>query len=106
MLELCDGRRLSITLSPIRTMPVSVGEVEKGVSVMAHPIDHGDLGLPLKGQSSRHWLTTVSEEAEDDEDVSVVWEDLVPSVGGRDLVYWADDEAPLEVALLAMCFVY
>ena len=69
---------------------------------MAHPIDHGDLGLPLKGQSSRHWLTTMSEEAENDEDVLVVWEDPVPSVGGRDLVCWDDDEAPLEVALLAM----
>ncbi len=34
--------------------------------------------------------------------MSIVWEDPLPSVGDRDFVCWGDEEAPLEVAPLAM----
>ncbi len=34
--------------------------------------------------------------------MSVAWEDLIPVVSGSDIVCWADEETPLEVAPLAM----
>jgi hypothetical protein len=44
----------------------------------------------------------VSDEAEEDDDVSVAWEDLIPVASGGDIACWADEETPLVVAPLAM----
>jgi hypothetical protein len=44
----------------------------------------------------------VSDEAKEEDDVSVAWEDLIPVASSGDIVCWADEETPLEVAPLAM----
>ena len=101
MLELRDGRRLSIPLFLICTMPTHIGEACRG-KLEFGPIELEPLDSSSDGNSSRHWLATLSEEEDDDADVSVVWEDPIPSDGGRDVVCWGDEEEPLEVTPLAM----
>ncbi|GMY12591.1 hypothetical protein FCV25MIE_07830 [Fagus crenata] len=54
VLELRDGRRITIPLSLICTMPTNGGDVEQGLPVLANPIDRGDLGSTSEGESSRH----------------------------------------------------
>ena len=44
----------------------------------------------------------MSDEAEEDDDVFVAWEDLIPVASSGDIVCWADEETPLVVAPLAM----
>ncbi|GMY08291.1 pentatricopeptide repeat-containing protein [Fagus crenata] len=55
MLELRDGRRLSIPLSLIHTMPTPIGEVHRGTSESG-PMDLEPLDLSSNGNSSRHCL--------------------------------------------------
>ncbi|GMY14815.1 hypothetical protein FCV25MIE_10054 [Fagus crenata] len=74
MLELRDGRRVSIPIS-LLCMPTSIDTEENDSE---------------EGASSH------------DDEVSVVWEDLSPSNGEGKLIYWEDENKPLKVAPLAI----
>ena len=102
MLELRDGRRITIPFFLIRSMPSQEGEGEWELLVVVAPIEDGDIGSTVEGQSSRLWVESGSDEAEEEDDVSIAWEDPIPVASGGDIVCWADEETPLEVASLAM----
>ena len=102
MLELRDGRRITIPLSLIRSMPSHDGEDEHEIPLTVASIDCGDGGSTVEGQTSQLWGDSVNDEVEEEDDVSVAWEDPIPVASGGDIVCWEDEETPLEVAPLAM----
>ena len=104
MLELRDGRRVTIPLSllrqpvvstPMPTILAPMGQlVIPGVSVGMGPTgdDLSSLGGPEFS----------SEDDEDEENISMVWEDPEVAGVGTELVYWGDDTGTLDVEPLAM----
>ena len=95
MLELRDGRRVTIPLSLLRSVH-SVDERVDGEQEMDHgsDMDPGtDSGFSSEQQGVGSWQ---------EDDVTVVWEDAVPSDVGKELVCWGTKEEPLEVTSLAM----
>uniref|UniRef100_A0A2N9HZ82 DhaK domain-containing protein n=1 Tax=Fagus sylvatica TaxID=28930 RepID=A0A2N9HZ82_FAGSY len=76
MLELRDGRRMSITLSLLR-IPASLEENE--ALALICPAGDTGLGSESKDQSPCNRLQVWSENDVDDDYVSAVWEDPIPS---------------------------
>jgi hypothetical protein len=101
MLELRDGRRVSIPLSLLR-MPVTIDTEEKDSEEGA--TSHGGSELDSESEAVQHggMLTAWGDDEEADDEVSVVWEDPPPSAGEGKLICWEDENKPLEVALLAI----
>lgn len=99
MLELRDGRRMSITLSLLR-IPASLEENKALASIC--PAGDTGLGSESKDQSPCNRLQVWSENDVDDDYVLAVWEDPIPSVWEGDLLCWGEADKPLEVAPLAM----
>jgi hypothetical protein len=58
-------------------MPTPEGEDEQELPVVVTLIEPGDLGSTEEGQSSRLWGDFGSDEAEEEDDVSVAWEDPI-----------------------------
>jgi hypothetical protein len=101
MLELRDGRRVSIPISLLRT-PASIDTEEKvseeGVTSHGGSEIDSEAGAFLHGDMMPAW-------GDDDgvnDEVSVVWEDPPPTVGEGKLICWEDENKPLEVAPLAI----
>jgi hypothetical protein len=59
------------------------------------------MGVVELGQSSQQWHESCGDEGDDDENISVVWEDSELSLGERDLVCCEEDDTPLDVMPLA-----
>ena len=101
MLELRDGRQVSIPLSLLRT-PATIDTEEKDSE--EGTTSHGGSELDSKTEAVQHggMLMAWGDDEEADDEVSVVWEDPPPSAKEGKLICWEDENKPLEVAPLAI----
>jgi hypothetical protein len=101
MLELRDGRRVSIPLSLLRT-PESKMSKEPRAEDAIVPHGGGGVGSDLGDSLNCAGLEDWGEADSDEDDVSVVWEDTYLPGGDGNLLCWEGENSPLEVAPLAM----
>ena len=101
MLELHDERRVLIPLSLICTLE-SMDADEHLVEGVFDPTNDFVRGFGGGEATDYDGLEVWREEVGDDDDVSVVWEDLVPTLREGELICREEDDGPLEVAPLAM----
>ncbi len=101
MLELRDGRRVSIPLSLLHSLASLDVEEPQAVD---EPDPYAEAGVGTDGEDSLHGGDTeVWGEAEgDDDDVSVIWEDTLFIGEEGSLLCWRNENSPLEIAPLAM----
>jgi hypothetical protein len=96
VLELRDGRRLSIPLSLIR-QPDVLAPAIPGMSLSGF----GVTGPTVEDQHSMGSYMTSDAEENSEDDISLVWEDSEVVGEGCELVCWGDEVVPLEIEPLA-----
>jgi hypothetical protein len=101
MLELRDGRRVSIPISLLRTL-ATIDTEEKPSEEEAPSLGGSD--IESEAEATRHgdMLTVWGDDEGVDDEVSVVWEDPPPAAGEGKMICWEDENNPLEVAPLAI----
>uniref|UniRef100_A0A2N9HVH9 Elongation factor P C-terminal domain-containing protein n=1 Tax=Fagus sylvatica TaxID=28930 RepID=A0A2N9HVH9_FAGSY len=104
VLELRDGRRVTIPLSLVR-QPVVSGPIPSALfpagSLVIPGVSVG-VGSTIDDLSSVGDTECTGEDEEDDENISLVWEDSEVEGTGTAMVCWEDDTGILEVEPLAM----
>jgi hypothetical protein len=104
VLELRDGRRVTIPLSLVRP-PVVSGPIPSALfpagSLVIPGVSVG-VGSTIDDLSSVGDTECTGEDEEDDENISLVWEDSEVEGTGTAMVCWEDDTGILEVEPLAM----
>jgi hypothetical protein len=96
VLELRDGRRLSIPISLLR-QPDVPAPVIPGMSLSGF----GIMGQTEEDQHSMGSYLTSDAEENSEDDISLVWEDFKVVGEGSELVCWGDEVVPLEIEPLA-----
>ena len=104
VLELKDGRRVSIPLSllrqPMAMAPVTTKLTLTGEFVTSEVcVGMGSTANDLSSLGDSEWS---GEEEEDEENISLVWEDPEVVGVGSELMCWADDNDTLDVEPLAI----
>jgi hypothetical protein len=97
VLELRDGRRLSIPISLIRQPDVPT-PVIPGMSLSGF----GIMGPTVEDQHSMGSYMTSDAEENSEDDISLVWEDSEVVGDSCELVCWGDEVVPLEIEPLAI----
>jgi hypothetical protein len=97
VLELRDGRRLSIPISLIRQPDVPTPAIP-GMSLSGF----GIMGPTVEDQHSMGSYMTSDAEENSEDDISLVWEDSEVVGDGCELVCWGDEVVPLEIEPLAI----
>ena len=104
VLELRDGKRVTIPLSLVR-QPVVSGPIPSALfpagSLVIPGVSVG-VGSTIDDLSSVGDTECTGEDEEDDENISLVWEDSEVEGTGTAMVCWEDDTGILEVEPLAM----
>ena len=104
VLELRDGKRVTIPLSLVR-QPVVSGPIPSALfpaSSLVIPRVSVGVGSTIDDLSSVGDTECTGEDEEDDENISLVWEDSEVEGTGTAMVCWEDDTGILEVEPLAM----
>ena len=104
VLELLDGRRVTIPLSLVR-QPVVSGPLPSALIPASSLVILGvtvGVGSIINDFSSVGDPECTGEDEEDDENISLVWEDSEVEGTGFAMVCWEDDTGILEVKPLAM----
>ena len=96
VLELQDGRRLSIPISLLRQPDVQA-LVIPGMSLSGF----GVMGPAVEDQHSMGSYLTSDAEENSEDDIPLVWEDSEAVGEGSELVCWGDEVVPLEIEPLA-----